>query len=161
MQNVQRDIPGRYRERLTPPLWVFAAAAVTGPMAALVVVPIDPSLSLAAGVLISLAVIAGLVAGSPVIEVGDGTLRAGRAHIAVHWLGAPTAFRGAEARTQRGPGLDPRSWHLIRGGVDALLVVPIADPDDPVTSWVLSTRTPDRLAAALARAAARPRTPGR
>ncbi len=161
MQNVQRDIPGRYRERLTPPLWVFAAAAVTGPMAALVVVPIDPSLSLVAGVLVSLAVIAALVAGSPVIEVADGSLRAGRAHIDVRWLGVPAEFHGAEARAQRGPGLDARSWHLIRGGVDALVVVPVTDPDDPVTSWVISTRTPDRLAAAIARAAATPRTPGR
>ncbi len=161
MQNVQRDIPGRYRERLTPPLWVFVAAALTGPMAALVVVPIDPSASLAAGVLVSAAVIAALVAISPVITVENGVLRAGRAHIDVVWLGVPSEFSGTAARAQRGPDLDLRSWHLIRGGIDPLVVVPITDPDDPAPSWVISTRTPDRLSAAIVRAAATPRTPDR
>jgi hypothetical protein len=110
---------------------------------------------------VAVGVIALLIALSPVIEVDGGRLRAGRAHIDVRFLGEPSPHVGEDARTQRGPGLDSRSWHLIRGGIDGIVVVPLDDPDDPVPSWVISTRTPDRLAAALRRAKATPRTPGR
>ena len=39
-----------YHERLSPSLWVLASAAVVAPMAGLVFVPIDHTLSLAIGV---------------------------------------------------------------------------------------------------------------
>ncbi len=149
-----QDAPSRpvYRERLTPSLWIFVAAAVVAPMAALVFVPLNSAVALVAGALVAVLVIALLIAASPVIEVRDGWLRAGRARIDARFLGAPQEFRGEEARARRGPALDPRSWHLIRGGIDGLVTVPLHDPDDPVTSWVVSTRTPDRLAAVVNRA---------
>jgi len=37
----------------------------------------------------------------------------------------------------------------------------VTDPDDPTPMWVISTRTPDRLIAAIQRAQVRLRTPGR
>jgi hypothetical protein len=42
-----------------------------------------------------------------------------------------------------------------------VVIVEITDLDDPAPSWVISTRTPDRLAAALRRAQTTPRTPSR
>ncbi len=140
-----------YRERLTPSLWILASAAVIGPMASLVLAPLDPTAALVAGAAIGLLVIVGLVALSPVVEVRDGVLRAGRARIDVKWLGDPLILRGEDARQARGPGLDRNSWLLIRGGIDGLAVIPLEDPDDPIGSWVVSTRTPDRLAAAIDR----------
>ncbi len=150
-----------YRERLTPPLWAFIAAALIAPMAALVFVPLNSTVALVAGCAVAVAVIALLVLSSPVVEVRDGWLRAGRARIDTRHLGSPVEFRGEEARQHRGPKLDPRSWHLIRGGIDGLVVVPLEDPDDPVPAWVISTRTPDRLRSALWSASVRRRTPGR
>jgi len=141
-----------YRERLSPSLWVLVAAAVCGPMAALVFAPIDTTLALVIGVAVGVAFIALLVAGSPLVELRDGMLGAGRAHIEVVLLGEPTALVGESARHARGSGLDPRSWHVIRGGLDGVVVVPVLDPDDPTPTWVISSRTPDRLAAALRRA---------
>ncbi|MAB20079.1 MAG: hypothetical protein CMH33_04065, partial [Microbacterium sp.] len=91
---------------------------------------------------------------SPRIEVTGGRLRAGRAHIDACHLGAPVALTGEDARQARGPGLHPRAWHLLRGGIDGIVVIPIDDPDDPVPAWYLSSRTPDRLAAAVRRASA-------
>ncbi|MCR2761946.1 DUF3093 domain-containing protein [Microbacterium sp. zg.B48] len=151
----------RYRERLSPSLWVIASAAVVAPMAALVLSPFDTTLALVAGAAIGVCFIWLLVAGSPVVEVRDGVLTAGRAHIDVALTGDVAILTGDEARNARGPGLNPRSWHVIRGGIDGLVIVAITDPDDPAPSWVISTRTPDRLAAALRRAQATPRTPGR
>lgn len=131
-------------------------------MAALVFVPIGATIALLIGVGVGLAVVALLVAGSPVVEVRDGELRAGRAHIDVGFLGVPEVHTGDRARHARGAGLDPRGWHLIRGGIDGLVVVPVTDPDDPTPAWVISSRTPDRLAAAVRRAQAlRRRTPSR
>ncbi|HAQ59615.1 MAG TPA: DUF3093 domain-containing protein [Microbacterium sp.] len=140
-----------YRERLTPSLWILVSAAIVGPMSALVVAPLGPTLALITGAAIGALFIAALFAASPVVEIRDGVLHAGRARIAVDWLGAPVALNGAEARQARGPGLDRNSWLLIRGGIDGVVIIPLHDPDDPTVSWVVSTRTPDRFAAAVNR----------
>ncbi len=162
MQKTAHDVgAGEYRERLGPSLWILVSAAVAGPMAALVFAPIDTTLALVIGAVVGVAVVALLVLGSPVVAIDNGVLRAGRAHIDVALLGDPAALTGEEARTARGAGLDPRSWHLIRGGIDAVVVVPVIDPDDPTPAWVISTRTPDRLVAAVRRAQLRRRTPSR
>ncbi|MGA7149249.1 MAG: DUF3093 family protein [Microbacterium sp.] len=162
MQKTAHNVgPDDYRERLGPSLWVLVSAAVAAPMAALVFAPIDSTVALAVGGLVGVAVIALLVAGAPVIRVKAGELRAGRARIGVEHLGVPQVLRGEDARQARGAGLDPRSWHVIRGGIDGVVVVPVTDPDDPTPSWVIASRTPDRLAAAVGRAQATLRTPRR
>ncbi|MEU1970427.1 DUF3093 domain-containing protein [Microbacterium sp. NPDC019599] len=143
-----------YRERLSPSLWVLVSAAVVAPMAALVFAPIDTTVALVAGALLGVLFVALLIAGSPVVAVRDGMLHAGRARIPVGLLGEPVALTGDQARTARGPELDPRAWHVIRGGIDGLLVVPVTDSDDPAPAWVVSSRTPDRLAAAIRRSQA-------
>ncbi|MGN6220550.1 MAG: DUF3093 domain-containing protein [Microbacterium sp.] len=142
----------RYRERLGPSLWVLVAAALAGPMAALVFTPIDTTVALVIGAAVSVLVIALLILAAPTVRVERGELRAGRAHIGVEFLGDPEAHLGDDARHQRGAGLDPRAWHLIRGGIDGVVVIPVVDADDPTTAWVISSRTPDRLAAAVRRA---------
>ncbi|HWI31933.1 MAG TPA: DUF3093 domain-containing protein [Microbacterium sp.] len=163
MQNTQHDIqsPALYRERLTPSLWAIVAAAVVAPMAALVFAPIDSTLALVAGAIVGVAVVTLLIVISPLVEVRDGMLRAGRARIDVACLGRPVARTAQSAREARGPGLDPRGWHLIRGGIDGVIVVDVNDPDDPTPTWTVSSRTPDRLAAAIVRAQATRRTPCR
>lgn len=143
-----------YRERLSPSLWVLAAAAVSAPMVALVFVPVDATLALVAGVIVAVLVTGGLVASSPSIAVAAGELRIGRAHVPVGLLGEPQIAVGDEARTMRGPGLARTAWHLLRPGIDGVVRVPLHDPSDPVTEWVFSTRTPDRVAAAIRRAQA-------
>ena len=150
-----------YRERLGPSLWILVAAAVAAPMAALVFSPVDTTVALLIGAAVGVAVIALLMLAAPVVEVRSGELRAGRAHIPVRLLGEPQVHAGDDARHARGAGLDPRSWHLIRGGIDGVVVLPVTDPDDPTTAWVISSRTPDRLAAAVRRAQATRSTPSR
>lgn len=150
-----------YRERLSPSLWVLVAAAVCGPMAALVVVPIWATGALLVGAVVAIGIVAMLIAVAPVVEVSDGVLRAGRAHIEVSFLGEPVATSGDEARYARGPGADRRSWMLLRGSIPGIVTVAVTDPDDPTPAWVIATRTPDRLAAAIRRAQLSSRTPRR
>lgn len=150
-----------YRERLSPSLWTLVAAAVCAPMAALVLTRIDTTLALVGGVLVGAVVIAALVLTAPIVAVRDGVLHAGRARIDVALLGEPQVATGEAARLARGPDLDKRAFVLVRGGIAGVVTVPVLDPDDPAPAWVISTRTPERLAAAVRRAQVRPRTPRR
>ncbi|MBW1638888.1 DUF3093 domain-containing protein [Microbacterium resistens] len=149
MQNLADDARPRYSERLTPSLWLFLAAAVGGPMVTLTLIPVGSVVALVIGCAATAAIVGLMVLASPRVRVGRRTLRAGRAHIDARWLGEPSAQTGEAARVARGAGLPARGWHLIRGGIDGVVVVPILDPDDPAPTWTLSTRTPDRLAAAI------------
>ncbi|GAA1951446.1 DUF3093 family protein [Microbacterium deminutum] len=163
MQKTARNIGvgPEYRERLGPSLWVLVGSAVIAPMAALVFAPLDTTVALVVGAAVGVALIALLIAGAPVIDLHDGVLRAGRAHIDVALLGEPLVLVDEQAHHARGSGLDPRTWHVIRGGIDGVVVVPVIDPDDPTPTWVMSSRTPDRFAAALRLAQATRRTPSR
>lgn len=124
-------------------------------MAALVFVPINSTLALVIGVLVGVVVIATLIWISPVIEIDDVELRVGRAHIAHRYLGEAEAFVGEDARRMRGVGLDPKWWHLFRPSIDPVVVVRVADDDDPITAWAFSSRMPERVVAVLERQRAR------
>lgn len=149
MQNIDRNTRGSYRERLSPSLWMLVTIALAGPMSALVLIPVAPNLAAILGLAVSLALVVASILLSSTVRVDDGVLYAGRAHIDAQWLGEPQIFTGQEARDKRTRDLARDGWHLLRGGIDGLVVVPLTDPDDPTHSWTISTRTPDRLAAAI------------
>ncbi|MFT4210583.1 MAG: DUF3093 domain-containing protein [Microbacterium sp.] len=161
MNSRSRRRHAAYRERLAPSLWTIVAAMVCAPMAALVFVKIGTTLALVIGAVVAVVMVAALIGLAPSVEVAGSVLRAGPARIDVSYLGEPTVLRGDQARAARGPGLPVRAWHMLRGGIDGLVVFPLTDPDDPAPAWVVSSRTPDRLAAAVRRAQLRPRTPHR
>lgn len=156
MQNTHTDTRETYRERLSPGLWLLVTIALAGPMVSLVLTPLDASLALLAGGVVSLVLVTLSITLSPTIRIVDGTLHAGRAHIDAVWLGEPQEFSGEDARARRTHQIARDGWNLLRGGIDGLIVVPVTDPNDPVSSWTISSRTPDRLAAAI-RSARAPR----
>jgi hypothetical protein len=143
------DVVPHYRERLWPAPWLYFATALVIPASLLVFLPID----LTAGIIVAVVLYAGcvalLLAASPSIEVTASELVAGRARIPRSMLGDSEGFSGDEARDQRGPRLDARAWLLIRGWIDPVVKVELRDPDDPTPYWLLSTRRPDELVAAL------------
>ncbi|MDT0157277.1 DUF3093 family protein [Microbacterium sp. ARD32] len=149
MQNTPARTRDGYRERLSPSLWMLVTIALVGPMVSLVFAPVAAALAVMIGAGVSLALVALSVLLAPVVAVRGSELHAGRAHVDARWLGEPEPFSGQEARDRRGRDIARDGWHLIRGGIDGLVVVPITDPDDPMRSWTISTRTPDRLAAAI------------
>lgn len=152
MQNHRQEHVTRYRERITPSLAILVATLLVGPMVALSFLRVDSALALVLGIGATAAVILAAIVLSPVVRVEGTMLHAGRARIDARWLGEPVPHSGADAARVRGTGLDARGWHLIRAGVDGAVVVPITDPADPVTTWTISTRTPDRLVFALQQA---------
>jgi hypothetical protein len=138
-----------YRERLWPAAWMYIVILLIVPATLLVFTPI----SIVAGIITAVVLVTGsvvlLLAAAPVIEIVDGSLAAGRARIPLELVGDVVAARGADARHERGPGLDARAHLVLRGWVDPVLRVSILDPDDPAPYWLLSTRRPEELASAI------------
>ena len=87
--------------------------------------------------------------GSALIEVRDGVLRAGRAHIPLHLLGTPEPLDAEGTRRVHGVEADARAFLLTRPYLKRSLRVPVTDPADPTPYWLLSTRHPSALAAAI------------
>lgn len=94
-------------------------------------------------------IVAALLIGAPVLEVRAGELRAGRAHIDVDDLGEPVALDGDAARAALRAGWDPADHHVISPWTRAVVRVAVTDEQDPTPAWVVSTRRPRELAAAI------------
>jgi hypothetical protein len=88
--------------------------------------------------------------GSVVVEAGPQGLRVGRAHLDAPHVGPVRSLDRAAYRTQLGTGADARAFLVTRPYLDHGVLVTIADPDDPAPYWLVSSRHPDALAAALA-----------
>jgi hypothetical protein len=140
-----------YRERLMPTPWMYIFIALVIPATLLVFLPISAPVGVAVALLLYLGAIGSLIYTAPVIEVSGGELRAGRAHIPVSLLGDPVGFAAEEATLERGPRLDARAYLCIRGWVKPVVRVPVEDPADPAPYWLVSTRTPEKLIAAIDR----------
>ncbi len=141
-----------YRERVWPSPWIVVIATLPIPASLLTFAAINLTVGAITGVLLFSGIVIVAAATAPTIEVSDGMLRAGSARVPLSFVGAVTAARGAEARHERGPGLDARAHLVLRPDVDPVARIELTDPDDPTPYWVVSTRRPDDLAAAIAAA---------
>ena len=152
-----------YRERLHAPAAIFVL--VLG-LAAIVGIAYGSAYGSTWGWLIGavlgLVGVGGLVATSTYLRVDDTVVRAGRARLpltaiaTVHRLD-PEAMRHAKRFGDPRDYLVLRAWSS-RSGV----AIELADPRDPHPRWVISTRHPDRLTAAIAEATAKAsETPGK
>lgn len=141
--------PDSFRERLWPSWWMFLATALVIPASLLVFLPISPVAGVVSAIVLYGAIVVALLATAPVIAVTDEMLRVGRARIERSFLGAVTAHTGADAVTERGTRLDARAWLVLRGWVSGVVRIEIADDADPTPYWLVSTRRPEELAAAL------------
>lgn len=100
---------------------------------------------------VALALVVGLVGhyGSARVAVADGQLRAGRAHIPLELCGAVDVLDADLTRLAGGAEADARAYLLLRPYIATAVRVAIDDPNDPVPYWLLSSRRPERLAAAV------------
>lgn len=138
-----------YHERLWPAAWVFVATALVIPASLLVFLPISTTAGIVCAVVLYGAVVVTLLVTTPVVEVDDAVLAAGRARLPRAVIATVTSFTGTEATAQRGTQLDARAWLLLRGWIPGLVKVQLDDPSDPTPYWLVSTRHPAQLAAAL------------
>ncbi len=144
-----------YRERLLPGPWVFIICGLLIPASLLVFLPINETLGVISAVVLYAAAAILLVLGSPRIEVTDVELLAGRAKLPLANVGEATGYTGTEATAERGVRLDARAWLVIRGWISPVVKVIVDDANDPAPYWLVSTRNPTALIAALAQARTR------
>ena len=140
-----------YHEKLWPTPWIYIASVLLIPGSILVLAPVSMTAGIVTGVVLYLALVGSLAITAPVIEVQGGRLRAGRAEIALDDIGEATPADEEQARVERGTGLDARAFLVIRGWIKPVVRVPVVDPADRTPYWLISTRRPKELAAAINR----------
>lgn len=139
----------RYRERLGPGLAPYLIGLLAAPAGLAAGFPIAPWVGLLGAVLGYAIVLAVLIGTTPSVRVSEHELHAGRARLPLEVVGRMTAYRGMDARAQRGTRLDSRAWLCIRGWIDPVVKIELDDPDDPTPYWIVSTRRPEALVQAI------------
>ena len=139
-----------YDERLTVPRSWWILAIGVGVAMALILFPFGPLallVGLVGGAALAMAAVSSY--GSARIRVVADSLVAGKARIPVAALGEATVLDPEQTVAWRSHKADPRAFMLLRSYVPTALKVEITDPADPTPYVYLSTRSPQRLAAAL------------
>ncbi|MFF3449995.1 DUF3093 domain-containing protein [Streptomyces sp. NPDC002667] len=139
-----------YEERLTAPRSWWVISFLVGLALALVFLPFGtlPMLGALVGGTAVAAVAASSYGSIRIRVVGD-SLIAGDAKIPVSALGGSEVMDPEEARAWRTYKADTRAFMLLRSYIPTALRVQVTDPEDPTPYLYLSTREPERLAAAL------------
>lgn len=150
-------VPGStptYDETLRVPLrwWALTTMFLASVLIAfLVATPVAVAVATTL-VLTALAAAVFLSYGSARVVVADGTFRAGRASIPVSLLADPEPLDAEATHRAVGVEADARAYLLLRAYAEGAVRVRVVDPADRTPYWLVSTRDPDRLCAALSAA---------
>lgn len=129
--------------------WIIGAIAVL----TLYVITAVPAGELAgyvvAGVAAVLLIVTFVRYGGALVQVDAEKLRAGRATIERVHLGEVEALTGDAVRHAFGRDCNPAAYLVLRSYLPGAVRVRITDPQDPTPYWLIGTRHPERLAAAL------------
>ncbi|HVV19095.1 MAG TPA: DUF3093 domain-containing protein [Pseudonocardiaceae bacterium] len=87
--------------------------------------------------------------GSAKVEVRDGELWVGDAHLPLRYAGETQIIPGNLKRQVLGPAFDPAAFALHRSWVGPMVWIHVTDEADPTPYWLVSTRHPERLVAAI------------
>lgn len=145
----------RYHERLSVPWWWWPPAFGVAVLIGLEVnqaarqlpdwVAFAALFGVAAAVLVWLGRSEVRVAGEP----GELELWAGRAHLPADVITRFAEVPRSAKFAALGRQLDPAAYVLHRAWVGPMVLVVLDDPDDPTPYWLVSTRHPERVLAAL------------
>jgi Protein of unknown function (DUF3093) len=140
-----------YRERLySPPSWWLLGMITALTFGAIVWTGFDVGLTLAVFAALILITTAFLVNwGRATIEVTDVELRVGQDVLSLADVGEVRALDEAQARALRGPRADPRAYILIRPYLRYAVFVEVSGRQAAWPYWLLATRRPTELAAAI------------
>ena len=143
-----------YRERLSVPIRWWAQGTMLIATLWLAVIVAVPPVGAWAITAVAVALMAALFLsyGSATIVVADGELRAGRARLDLRYVREVEALDADATRLAFGRDADVRAHLLLRPYRKRAVKVHLDDPQDPTPYWLLSTRRPQALAAALAAA---------
>ena len=145
------DATPTYRERLSVPLrwWVQGTMLVASLWIAVIVAVPGPLAWIVGALCLALMAALFLSYGSAAVAVRDGELVAGRARIELDWVGAAEPLDADATRRVAGVEADARAFLLLRPYRKRAVKVTLTDPDDPAPYWLVSSRRPEELAAAI------------
>lgn len=141
-----------HRERLTVPLvWWLLAAGFAGSLLLAIGVYAGPAwgIGVAAG---CIAVATWIFSSAAIlVTVEPGRLRVGRGVIEPAYIAGATSLDADQTRRRAGVDADARAHLVLRPYVATAVEITLNDPADPVPYWLVSSRRPDALAAAVGR----------
>jgi hypothetical protein len=142
-----------YAERLFVPLrwWVQATMLLASLWLAFIVSLPGWAAWSATALLVAITVGLFVWVGNARVAVRDGVLYAGPAHISLDLLGPVEPLDAEGTRRVHGVEADARAFLLTRPYLKRSVKVNLADPSDRTPYWLVSTRRPGELAAALTR----------
>jgi hypothetical protein len=149
--------PGtRYAERLwVPVMWWVLGIVAAGLLCLEVMTTLTVGRIWVGWQVVTVTVVAGVLLSwlisqsTALVEVVDGELVAGPAHLPLRHVGEVRLVDEAARRRLMGPGADPAAYTFVRAWIRQAVLIEITDPDDPTPYWLVSTRRPRALAAAL------------
>ena len=141
--------PQRFAERLTPAWWIWVVAVGFALSFGVVLSRVDPTAAGVVALVVLLLCGWALVRTTARVEVTDGELVAGPARLPLEVVSGVEPLDAEAMRRARGVELDARAYRCLRGGVPGGVRVRLDDPDDDTPYWLVSSRQPQRLAAAL------------
>ena len=83
------------------------------------------------------------------IRVDDRILRAGRARLPLEFVGRSRILDPDATRRARGVDADTRAFLCVRSWIPRTVLIEVIDPADPHPYWLVSTKDPEALQAAL------------
>lgn len=151
------ESPLIYRERLLPgPSWWILAASLVAMVAIAYGAALGAPIGFATGLGLGLIALIALIRSSPMVEVHPDRIACGRACIPTLQVGEPTTVqRDRITAIRRGheAGVGDRVYVVLPAWMArSAVLLPVTDPDDPHSAWLVATRRPDGLIAALAEA---------
>lgn len=87
--------------------------------------------------------------GSATVVVKDGELWVGEAHLPLEFAGETQIIPAHLKRQVLGPAFDPAAFALHRSWVGPMVWIHDTDEADPTPYWLVSTRHPEQLVAAM------------
>ena len=142
-----------YEERLQAPPWVWLAVLLVALVSAATLHSGNPGWRAVVpyAVLLPAAVVLLLAVSRGRVRVADGVLHVPGARIGLDQIGGVTPLSREGTRRVRGPLAEPRAFVVTRGWLTQSVRVQIEDPEDDTPYWLVGTRHPHDLAAALQR----------
>lgn len=145
----------RYRERLWVPWWWWLPGMGVATLIAFEFTMGVPALPewLPYALLLPVAAVALLWLGRTELRVvggpGDAELWVGPAHLPVGVISRSAAVPHSAKSAALGRQLDPAAYVVHRAWVGPMVLLVLDDPEDPTPYWLISSRHPERVLAAL------------
>ncbi|MBM6592253.1 DUF3093 domain-containing protein [Brevibacterium sp. RIT 803] len=149
MATTQPETRVVYTEKLGPSIGMWILIVIAAASTALMVLPVWTAGTIILPV-ISFVLLAWWLRSLGIsIIVTERQLFVGDAHIDRRYVTDATGYDSEDARTARGTGLDARAFLMLRPWAKCAVRIDIHDESDPTPYWLVSSKRPMELAAAL------------